>query len=65
MLRRKRPEWPRPYRVAGYPVTVLVFVVVSSVFVINTLVEAPMSSLMGLGLLLAGVPFYFRRRPAT
>jgi APA family basic amino acid/polyamine antiporter len=63
VLRRTHPDWPRPYRVAGYPFTVLVFVVVSSVFVVNTLVESPASALMGLGLLLAGVPFYFRRHP--
>lgn len=61
-LRRAHPDWRRPYRVTGYPVTVLVFVAVSSVFVLNTLVASPASSLMGLGLLLAGVPFYFRRR---
>jgi basic amino acid/polyamine antiporter, APA family len=58
VLRRRHPEWPRPYRVTGYPWTVIVFVMVSSVFVLNTLVEAPVSSLMGLGLLLLGVPFY-------
>jgi basic amino acid/polyamine antiporter, APA family len=59
VLRRKHPEWERPYRVTGYPVTVIVFVLVSSVFVLNTLVESTLSSLMGLGLLLLGVPFYF------
>jgi basic amino acid/polyamine antiporter, APA family len=62
VLRRKHPEWPRPYRVVGYPVTVLVFVVVSSAFVINTLIEAPASSLMGLGLLAVGVPVYLFSR---
>ena len=62
VLRRKHPEWPRPYRVAGYPFTVLVFVLVSTVFVINTLVASPTSSLMGLGLLILGVPFYLRRQ---
>ncbi len=62
VLRRRHPEWPRPYRVAGYPFTVLVFVLVSTVFVINTLVASPTSSLMGLGLLILGVPFYLRRQ---
>ncbi|HEX7087984.1 MAG TPA: amino acid permease [Vicinamibacterales bacterium] len=65
VLRRRHPEWARPYRVTGYPVTVLVFVLVSSVFVLNTLVESPRSSLMGLGLLLLGVPFYLRSRRAS
>jgi basic amino acid/polyamine antiporter, APA family len=58
VLRRKHPEWPRPYRATGYPFTVLVFVVVSSAFVVNTLMESPRSSLMGLGLLALGVPAY-------
>lgn len=58
VLRRKHPEWPRPYRVPGYPWTALVFVVVAAVFVINTLVTAPRSSLLGLALVLAGVPIY-------
>ncbi len=62
VLRRKHPEWERPYRVAGYPFTVIVFVLVSSFFVVNTLIEAPRSSLMGLGLLLVGVPFYLRNK---
>jgi basic amino acid/polyamine antiporter, APA family len=62
VLRRKHPEWPRPYKVLAYPVPVIVFVLVSSVFVLNTLVESPISSLMGLGLLALGVPFYFRSR---
>jgi APA family basic amino acid/polyamine antiporter len=65
VLRRKHPDWSRPYRVAGYPYTVLVFVIVSSVFVANTLIESPASSLMGLGLLLIGVPFYFRRHASS
>jgi APA family basic amino acid/polyamine antiporter len=62
VLRRRHPDWPRPYRVTGYPLTVIVFVLVSSVFVLNTLLNSPRSSLMGLGLLLLGVPFYFRSR---
>jgi APA family basic amino acid/polyamine antiporter len=58
VLRRMHPDWERPYRAAGYPFTVIVFVLVSTAFVINTLVGSPRSSLMGLGLLLLGVPFY-------
>lgn len=65
VLRRKHPGWERPYRVTGYPLTVIVFVVVSSVFVLNTLVESPRSSLMGMGLLVLGVPFYLRSRPRS
>ena len=63
VLRRTHPEWPRPCRVAGYPFTVILFALVSSVFVLNTLFESLRSSLMGLGLLLLGVPFYRRSKP--
>ncbi len=63
VLRRAHPEWPRPYRVAGYPYTVILFALVSSAFVLNTLVESLRSSLMGLSLLLLGVPFYRRSNP--
>jgi basic amino acid/polyamine antiporter, APA family len=58
VLRRKHPEWSRPYRVLGYPFTVAVFVVVSMAFVVNTLVESARSAVMGLTLLLIGVPVY-------
>lgn len=64
VLRRKHPDWERPYRVVGYPFTVIVFVLVSSAFVINTLIGSARSSLMGLGLLLLGVPFYLRSKRA-
>lgn len=59
VLRRRHPDWERPYRVSGYPFTVIAFVLVSSVFVLNTLIGSPRSSSMGLGLLLLGVPFYW------
>ena len=62
VLRRKHPEWSVRIASLGYPFTVIVFVLVSSVFVVNTLVESATSSLMGLGLLLLGIPFYLRAR---
>ncbi len=68
VLRRTHPEWPRPYRLPGYPWTALVFIAVSIAFVVNTLVESPRSSLLGLALVLSGVPVYFgagRKTPKT
>jgi APA family basic amino acid/polyamine antiporter len=61
VLRRTRPDLPRPYRVPWYPLPVVVFVIVSVFFVVNTLIEEPVSSLMGLGIVLIGIPFYFKR----
>src|SRR4029079_3604856 len=48
VLRRKHPEWERPYKVVGYPVTAFVFVAISAFFVVNTLIGSPRSSLLGL-----------------
>jgi basic amino acid/polyamine antiporter, APA family len=62
VLRRKHPDWPRPYRLPGYPWTALVFVAVSAVFVVNTLAESPRSSLLGLALVLSGIPVYMIAR---
>jgi basic amino acid/polyamine antiporter, APA family len=58
-LRRLRPEHPRPYRVWGYPVVPAVFILASAAFVLNTLVERPIESLAGLGLLAIGLPVYW------
>jgi len=62
VLRRKRPEWPRPYRAWGYPWTPLIFIVTALAFVFNTLVERPIESLWGLGIVVLGVPAYARWR---
>jgi APA family basic amino acid/polyamine antiporter len=57
-LRRQRPDLPRPYRVWGYPVVPIVFIVAGGAVVLNTLVERPRESLTGLVFLALGVPFY-------
>ncbi len=58
VLRRSRPDEPRPFRVPGYPWIPLVFVAVCLVFVGNTLLEKPVESVIGLGILVAGLPAY-------
>jgi APA family basic amino acid/polyamine antiporter len=65
-LRRIMPDHPRPYRTWGYPVVPIVFIAGSAAFVLNTLVERPIESLAGLGLLALGLPVYWHwRRTAT
>jgi APA family basic amino acid/polyamine antiporter len=59
VLRRKRPDLPRPYRTIGYPVIPAMFVAGSLAVVISTLVVSPRESLMGLVLIFSGLPFYF------
>jgi len=59
VLRRKRPEMPRPYRTIGYPIVPIVFVLGIVSLVISTLWHSPRESLMGLALIALGLPFYF------
>jgi APA family basic amino acid/polyamine antiporter len=63
-LRRTRPEVPRPYRTWGYPWVPIVFAIAAIAFVVNTLIERPMESFLGLGLVALGLPAYawWRRR---
>ena len=61
-LRRQRPNTPRPYRVVGYPWVPALFVAAMTGLVLNTLYERPLQSLLGLGLVALGVPFFRWRR---
>ena len=59
VLRRKRPDLPRPYRTVGYPVVPVLFIAVATLLLVSTLQTRPRESLMGLALMLLSVPFYF------
>ena len=61
-LRQTHPDHPRPYRAWGYPLVPAVFVLGSGAFVLNTLLERPVESIAGLGLLVLGVPVYMYSR---
>lgn len=67
VLRRTRPDHPRPYRTWGYPVVPALFILACLLLVGNTLAERPVESLLGLGLLALGLPAYlwFRKRTAA
>jgi APA family basic amino acid/polyamine antiporter len=66
VLRHTRPDAPRPYRVWGYPVIPVLFILASLLLVGNTLLERPRESVLGLVLVTFGVPayLYWRRRSA-
>lgn len=66
VLRHKRPDLERPYRVWGYPVVPALFVLASAILVANTLRERPVESLWGLAILALGLPAYaYWRRSAA
>jgi APA family basic amino acid/polyamine antiporter len=58
ILRRTEPGLKRPYRVWGYPVTPLLFLVVCAWYLGNMLVYRTGESLVGIVLTLSGLPFY-------
>lgn len=58
VLRKKRPDLPRPYLTAGYPYVPVLFVLVGVALVLFTLFDSPRESLMGIGLIALGIPFY-------
>ncbi len=66
VLRVRRPDLPRPYRVPGYPFVPALFVLVMLWIGVFSLRGRPRESLLGLLTVAAGVPFYFwfRRRGA-
>jgi APA family basic amino acid/polyamine antiporter len=59
VLRIRRPDLARPYRVLGYPVVPILFVLVAVALLYSTLQESPRESGIGLVLILIGLPFYF------
>jgi len=58
VLRRTRPDLPRPYRTWGYPITPLVYLTVFAAVLTSLLVEKPMQTLFGTGLIAAGAVYY-------
>jgi APA family basic amino acid/polyamine antiporter len=66
-LRRKHPEWPRPYKVPGYPYLPILFVLSAAAIVINTIWDDPKKGVIGVGAALLGIPVYLfwnRNRPS-
>ncbi|HEU0013080.1 MAG TPA: amino acid permease [Longimicrobium sp.] len=67
VMRRRRPELPRPYRTWGYPVTPLVYITLAALLVVDLAYLTPQTSGMGYLLVLTGVPVYllWRRSAAA
>ncbi len=59
MLRKQRPEFPRPYRAWGYPLIPALFVIATFVVVANSLYEQPYSTGASILITLLGVPLYY------
>jgi APA family basic amino acid/polyamine antiporter len=58
VLRWKRPDLNRPYRVWGYPIVPLLFVLIHLWIVWGSVTEKPKESLIGLLIVCLGIPAY-------
>jgi amino acid transporter len=60
-FRRKHPDWPRPYRCLGYPVTPIIYVLILSAVLVNTVMAQPVKSAVGFGFIAVGAAVYWYR----
>jgi APA family basic amino acid/polyamine antiporter len=58
-LRRLRPQAERPYRVWGYPVVPVLYIIAAAAIAIDLLIFKPAYTLPGVGIVLLGIPVYF------
>jgi len=59
ILRKKKPDAERPYKAFGYPVLPLLYILMGLVFCVFLVIFKQEYSLWGLGIVLAGIPFYY------
>jgi basic amino acid/polyamine antiporter, APA family len=63
-LRKIEPNLSRPYRAWGYPLTPLIFLAAAIALTVNLWMVRPVRSTLGLLVILAGIPFFYRWRKA-
>jgi len=58
VFRKREPDLARPYRTWGYPVVPALFIVASTVLLYYSFMENVKNSLIGSGVILAGIPIF-------
>jgi len=59
VFRRRDPEQHTGFAVPGHPWTTIFFIAASVYVVVNALLTVPRETLIGIGILLTGIPVYF------
>lgn len=59
ILRKKHPEWKRPYKAFGFPVFPIIYIAACLMIIIILLVYKPLFTWPGLGIVLSGIPVYY------
>lgn len=62
LLRRKHPDWDRPYKTWGYPVTPVLYLAFYVWFLFEVYRGQPFEANAGIGLILLGLPVYYAWR---
>jgi APA family basic amino acid/polyamine antiporter len=58
ILRKKRPDLPRPYKTWGYPLTPILFILAALFVSVNSLINKFWNSFAGLAIIVLGIPAY-------
>ncbi len=59
ILRRKRPDLPRPFRTPGYPITPAIYLILTGLMTLAVFAKRPEVSAYAILSILAGVPVYY------
>jgi APA family basic amino acid/polyamine antiporter len=59
VLRWRHPDWPRPFRTPGYPVTPAVFLLATTCLTAAVFAQRPLESAASLVSIFVGVPFFY------
>jgi APA family basic amino acid/polyamine antiporter len=59
VLRKKKPDFARPYRCTGYPWFPAIYVIFGSLWAVNAALEKKKEALVGIVIVAAGIPFYY------
>ncbi|HKP28786.1 MAG TPA: amino acid permease [Gemmatimonadales bacterium] len=58
-FRKTRADWPRPFKVPGYPITPIIFILSAAAIVGNTIVQQPwQQTAIAFGIMGAGIPAF-------
>ncbi|MBI4468755.1 MAG: amino acid permease [Acidobacteria bacterium] len=59
ILRRTKPDVPRPYKAFGYPIVPAAYIVAAAVILVELLIHKPNYTWPGLIIVLTGIPVYY------
>jgi APA family basic amino acid/polyamine antiporter len=59
ILRKKRPDIPRPYKAFGYPVIPAIYILTTILIMVILLIYKPNYTFPGLGIVILGIPVFY------